>query len=143
MEKGTRIEEVREATRLLKAQGIKSSWFIQLGYLGETREDIEATRALILEERPDEIGVSVSYPLPGTPFYETVRAQVGRKRNWEHTDDLDMLFHGTYVADFYRLVRDLLHRDVDAYRAGEESLDEEWSALWAREADFLSSVEVL
>ena len=91
---------------------------------------------MILEERPDEIGVSVSYPLPGTPFFDTVRSQVGRKQNWEHTDDLDMLFHGTYTADFYRRVRDVLHRDVDAYRAGAEPLDDEWSTLWSREAEF-------
>ena len=26
---------------------------------------------------PDDIGVSVSYPLPGTPFYERVKAQLG------------------------------------------------------------------
>ena len=143
MEKGTKIEDVRTATQLLKQHGIHSGWFIQLGYLGETREDLERTRALILEERPDEIGVSVSYPLPGTPFFETVRSQVGRKQNWEHTDDLDMLFHGTYTADFYRRVRDILHRDVDAYRAGEESNDDEWNALWSREAEFLNSVEAL
>ncbi len=143
MEKGTKIEEVRTATRLLKQHGIHAGWFIQLGYLGETREDLERTRSLILEEQPDEIGVSVSYPLPGTPFFDTVRSQVGRKTNWEHTDDLDMLFHGTYTADFYRQVRDVLHRDVDAYRAGEKSRDAEWSALWAREAEFLNSVEAL
>jgi len=143
MEKGTKIEDVRTATQLLKQHGIRSGWFIQLGYLGETREDLERTRALILEERPDEIGVSVSYPLPGTPFFETVRSQVGRKQNWEHTDDLDMLFHGTYTADFYRRVRDILHRDVDAYRAGEESNDDEWNALWSREAEFLNSVGAL
>ncbi len=143
MEKGTRIEQIRTATRLLKAQGIRSCWFIQLGYLGETRADIEATRALILDEQPDEIGVSVSYPLPGTPFYDTVRAQVGRKQNWEHTDDLDMLFHGTYTADFYRRVRDLLHGDVDAYGGGNQVLDARWNQLWARETEFLNPVEVV
>ena len=141
MEKGTKIEDVRTATRLLKEHGIHSGWFIQLGYLGEKREDLELTRSLILQERPDEIGVSVSYPLPGTPFFDTVHGQVGRKQNWEHTDDLDMLFHGTYTAEFYRHVRDLLHSDVDAYVGGEEASDEGWARLWAREAEFLNSVE--
>jgi anaerobic magnesium-protoporphyrin IX monomethyl ester cyclase len=134
MDKGTRIEQVRDATRALKAQGIRSCWFVQLGYLGEMRDDLVRTRDLILAERPDEIGVSVSYPLPGTPFYDTVRGQMNRKRNWEQTDDLDMLFHGTYTTDFYRRLRDLLHDEVDAYREGRPPLDGRWAALWAEEA---------
>jgi anaerobic magnesium-protoporphyrin IX monomethyl ester cyclase len=131
MDKGTRIEQVREATRNLKAQGIRSCWFIQLGYLGEELDDLVRTRDLILEERPDEIGVSVSYPLPGTPFYDTVRDQLAGKRNWEDTDDLDMLFHGTYTSEFYKRVRDLLHDEVDGYRAGGEPLDGRWAGLHA------------
>jgi anaerobic magnesium-protoporphyrin IX monomethyl ester cyclase len=135
MEKGTTIQQVRDATRTLKANGIRACWFIQLGYLGELRGDLELTRSLILEERPDEIGVSVSYPLPGTTFYEKVRSQLDGKRNWEETDSLEMLFHGTYTTDFYRLVRDLLHAEVESYRRGGASLDVHWTDLWAREVE--------
>jgi anaerobic magnesium-protoporphyrin IX monomethyl ester cyclase len=133
MEKGTRVEQIREATRNLKAEGIRTGWFIQLGYLGEQWDDLQATRELIATERPDEIGVSVSYPLPGTPFHDAVRAHLGSKRNWEHTDDLDMLFHGTYVADFYRRVRDLLHEEVDAFVTGDDTgtFDRQWVELAA------------
>jgi len=70
--------------------------------------------------------VPVSYPLPGTPFYEAVRTQVGAKRNWEHTDDLDILFHGTYTADFYRMLRDIFHDEVDTYNGG-ATLFAEWT----------------
>ena len=31
------------------------------------------------EARPDDVGVSVSYPLPGTKFYEVVKQQLGAK----------------------------------------------------------------
>ena len=34
-------------------------FFLQLGYLGEELEDILATRRLIEEARPDDVGVSV------------------------------------------------------------------------------------
>jgi anaerobic magnesium-protoporphyrin IX monomethyl ester cyclase len=134
MEKGTTIAQIRDATRTLKASGIRACWFIQLGYLGEARSDLELTRELILEERPDEIGVSVSYPLPGTTFYETVRSQLDGNRNWEETDSLEMLFHGTYTTDFYRMVRDVLHAEVERYRLGGSPLHERWQALWAGEA---------
>jgi anaerobic magnesium-protoporphyrin IX monomethyl ester cyclase len=112
MEKGTRVESARDATRALKAAGIRACWFLQLGYPSETWDDLVLTRDLVREERPDDIGVSVAYPLPGTRFHEMVRAQLGPRRNWEDTDDLAMLFHGTYGTAFYRRVRDVLHEEA-------------------------------
>lgn len=109
MDKGTTILDVRAARERLRQAGIRGSFFIQLGYLGETFSDILETRRLIRESVPDDIGVSVSYPLPGTKFYETVRADLGVKENWDESNDLEMMFQGTYRSDFYRAVRDLLH----------------------------------
>jgi len=133
MEKGSTVEQARRATLTLRAHGIRTGWFTQLGYLGEEWEDILRTRDLIRELRPDEIGVSVSYPLPGTRFYEMVREQIGAKRNWEHTGDLAMMFHGTFTTAFYRRIRDLLHEELDALRAGEDlaPFDRRWAELEA------------
>ena len=114
MDKGTTVEAARSATRLLKAHGIRACWFIQLGYPSEAWDDLIATRELIRDERPDEIGVSVAYPLPGTAFYERVRAQLGRKRNWKDTGDLAMLFQGTFDTELYRRARDIMHREVES-----------------------------
>ena len=125
MEKGTTIDECRAATRSLRSRGIRACWFIQLGYPGERWEEICQTRELILDERPDDIGVSVAYPLPGTRFHELVRGQLGDRRNWQDTDDLAMLFRGTYHTDFYRMVRDLLHEEV---RTGQRN-ELGWSQL--------------
>jgi anaerobic magnesium-protoporphyrin IX monomethyl ester cyclase len=132
MDKGSKVQQARDATRLLKAHGIRAGWFIQLGYLGEEWEDILLTRDLIREERPDEIGVSVSYPLPGTVFYERVKNQLGSRSNWKDSGDLAMLFCGTYETDFYRRVRDLLHREVNL---GTTS-DEDWLELERLEPQF-------
>lgn len=132
MDKGSKVEQAREATRLLKAHGIKAGWFIQLGYPGEEWEDILLTRDLIREEGPDEIGVSVSYPLPGTVFYERVKGQLTSKSNWKDSGELAMLFRGTYQTEFYRRVRDLLHREVDE---GEIS-DADWLELERLEPSF-------
>ena len=129
MDKGSRVEQAREATRALKSVGIRACWFIQLGYPSEGWDDLLATRDLVREERPDDIGVSVAYPLPGTKFYDDVRAELGAKHNWEDTGDLAMLFHGTFGSDFYRRVRDALHREA---RTGTAD-DATWEAL-AREA---------
>jgi anaerobic magnesium-protoporphyrin IX monomethyl ester cyclase len=125
MEKGASVEDARMATRALQAGGIRACWFIQLGYRGEEWEDILLTRDLVRAERPDEIGVSVSYPLPGTRFYDLVREEVGGKQNWEHTDDLAMLFRGTYTTEFYRRIRGLLHDEVSGERDA-ATLDAAW-----------------
>ena len=125
MEKGTTVEECREATRALRSRGIRACWFIQLGYPGEKWDDICRTRDLILEARPDDIGVSVAYPLPGTRFYDLVKDQLGQHRNWQDTDDLAMLFQGAYQTGFYRMLRDFLHEEV---RSGTRN-DVRWARL--------------
>lgn len=119
MDKGTRVEAARTATRTLRRHGIRTGWFLQLGYPSEEWEDILRTRDLVRDERPDEIGVSVSYPLPGTVFHERVVAELGARRNWRDTDELAMLFQGTFDTAFYRMVRDALHAEVDAGRVEE------------------------
>lgn len=125
MDKGTTVEAARTATRLLKARGIRACWFIQLGYPSENWEDLLATRDLIRDEQPDEIGVSVAYPLPGTAFHDRVRAELGQQRNWKDTGDLAMLFQGTYDTAFYRKVRNLLHEEVES----RQPLDAAWQQL--------------
>ena len=79
MDKGTRVEQIYEARENLRRHGIRACFFLQFGYPGETWEDIEQTIRMVRETEPDDIGVSVSYPLPGTKFYERVAAELGRK----------------------------------------------------------------
>jgi len=148
MDKGARVEQTRSATRLLKRHGIRPSWFLQLGYTGETWGEILSTRQLLREERPHDIGVSVSYPLPGTVFYDRVRDQMRNQKNWSDTDELAMLFEGTYTSPFYRTVRDLLHAEA-LVLAGREgpmepaAIDDAWTDLARREAEFRSERKIL
>ncbi len=134
MEKGSTVQQARDATRTLKAHGVRACWFIQLGYPGEGWPEIVQTRDLLREERPDDVGVSVAYPLPGTRFHERVAEELGVKRNWADTDDLAMLFHGTYTTPFYRRVRTLLHDEARADGPPRAVLDARWSRLAAEEA---------
>lgn len=110
MDKGTTVEHIYEATRLLKAAGIRVGFFIQYGYPGETLEDIQLTLNMIRDCLPDDIGVSVSYPLPGTRFYDRVQSQMGKKMNWVDSQDLAMMFAGNYHPDFYRALHTVTHK---------------------------------
>jgi len=117
MEKGTTVEQIHSATRRLRDEGIEVGFFLQFGYPGETRDDIERTLQMVRDCRPDDIGVSVSYPLPGTPFYDRVRAQLGEKQNWIDSDDLAMMYRASYVPEFYRALHGVVHAEFRARRS--------------------------
>jgi len=111
MDKGITVGQIREATATLKRHGIAPSLFIQFGYPGENAADIDNTLSMIRELLPQSIGVSVSYPLPGTVFFERVKAQLSAKANWTDSDELALMFTNTYQPSFYRQ----LHRYVQWY----------------------------
>jgi anaerobic magnesium-protoporphyrin IX monomethyl ester cyclase len=111
MEKGTRIEQIYAATRQLHAADIQVGFFLQFGYPGENLDDIELTLQMIRECQPDDIGISVSYPLPGTRFYEAVRGQLGAKQNWDDSQDLAMLYQGPFGTRFYRKLHERVHKE--------------------------------
>jgi anaerobic magnesium-protoporphyrin IX monomethyl ester cyclase len=139
MNKGVTVAQILQARERLRAQGVRTGFFIQLGYLGEELEDVLATRQLIANALPDDVGVSVSYPLPGTVFYERVKSQLKSKTHWQQSNDLDMMFCGTYTTEFYRAVRDLLHAQVNADPAAAADLSERWGSLVAREGSYRNS----
>lgn len=111
MDKGTTIEQIQEATKLLKDKGIRVAFFIQYGYLGEEKEDIKSTIRMIKELLPDDLGISVSYPLPGTLFFDKVQSQLGLKENWTDSDELALLFQGTYHSDYYKKLHRYTHKE--------------------------------
>jgi anaerobic magnesium-protoporphyrin IX monomethyl ester cyclase len=117
MEKGTTVEQVREAARGLREAGIRSAFFLQFGYPGETWEDIEATLQLVRDCDPDDIGMSVSYPLPGTPFYERVKEQIAGRSNWLDSEDMAMLYDGPYPTSFYHRLHARLHAEFRLRKA--------------------------
>ncbi len=110
MDKGITVTQIEQATHLLKEQGIKPSFFIQFGYLGETRKDIDCTIDMINRLLPYSIGISVSYPLPGTVFYEKVKTGMTNKTNWTDSDELQLMFRNTYTPAFYKQLYQYVHR---------------------------------
>jgi radical SAM superfamily enzyme YgiQ (UPF0313 family) len=132
MDKGLSLASVIAARRHLKESGIRACYFLQFGYPGETWTELQETIAFVRETRPDDIGISFSYPLPGTVFYERVRTQLGQKRNWTDSDDLCIMFRAAYKTDFYRAVRNALHAEVDSWRESEvpSEIKAQIDALW-------------
>jgi anaerobic magnesium-protoporphyrin IX monomethyl ester cyclase len=117
MDKGITVNQIYSSTRLLKSKGVKVGFFIQLGYLGETADDIRQTIRMVLDLMPNMLGISVSYPLPGTAFYEKVRQELSVKSNWIDSADLDIMYRNTYPADYYRVLHSFLHRRFRAKKS--------------------------
>ncbi len=144
MNKGTTVAQILSARARLKAHGIRVGFFIQLGYLGEQMDDILATRELLEAAQPDDVGVSVAYPLPGTKFYEQVQGKfLNGKTHWRDSGDLAMMFRGTYTSEFYRTIRNLLHEQVSAAQdapaprgRAQRRLARRWAALAGSEGRF-------
>ncbi len=131
MDKGLSLYQIEEAREMLKALDIQVGFFIQLGYTGEDVDHINETRNMILKFRPEEIGVSVSYPLPGTTFYDNVKEDLRSKKNWQDSGDLDPTFASTFNADFYQQVRNHLHEELKHVNTSDENihLEKRWLNL--------------
>ncbi len=121
MDKGTTVEQIHDATRMLKKNGIHPSFFIQFGYPGETKKDIDLTIAMINRLLPYEIGISVSYPLPGTAFFENVKNQLQQKTNWTDSDELALMFRNTYQPAFYKQLHRYVHKTYRKHLALEHT----------------------
>jgi anaerobic magnesium-protoporphyrin IX monomethyl ester cyclase len=117
MDKGISIQQIRTATGLMKKHNIKPSFFIQFGYPGETKDDIRLTIDMINKLLPFEIGISVSYPLPGTGFYEKVKAELKKKTNWTDSDEMALMFTNTFPAPYYKQLHSYVHQNYHKHLA--------------------------
>jgi anaerobic magnesium-protoporphyrin IX monomethyl ester cyclase len=130
MEKGLRVADIDSARQHLRHVGIRACYFLQFGFPGETWTDIRKTIDIVRQTKPDDIGVSLSYPLPNTRFHERVREELGAKRNWSDSDDLCVMFKGAYTDAFYRLIRDYLHLEVEGWAKSDTTSQFKAKALW-------------
>ncbi len=117
MDKGDKIQDIYRAAKLLHENGIEVGFFLQFGYPGEMWEDVQKTLRMVRECAPDDIGISVSYPLPGTKFFERVKLELGEKQNWIDSQDLAMLYRGPFPTEFYRILHGRVHYEFRARRA--------------------------
>jgi anaerobic magnesium-protoporphyrin IX monomethyl ester cyclase len=117
MDKGITVEQISAATHAMKSNGIKPSFFIQFGYPGEDKTDIAQTVKMINTLLPFEIGISVSYPLPGTVFYERVKADLHKKTNWTDSNEMALMFSNTFPPSYYKQLHKYVHQNYHKHLA--------------------------
>ncbi len=116
MQRGVTVEQVRRATALLKLHGIHVGMFLMWGFEGEEMEDIAATVEHVKLTDPDIFFTTVSYPIKGTPYFESVSDKVTLPQAWRDATDRDYVIHGRRSRDFYRLADQWLRNEVAAHR---------------------------
>lgn len=89
----------------------------QVGLPGETTESIRRTIQYAKELDTDSLQISISTPLPGSPFYENARIN-----GWLTTDDLSMYDGSRYAVVSYP---SLSASDI-------QSLYEEFNSMWEK-----------
>ncbi len=86
--KGESNEDVKRAVKLLKQSGIRSHAFFMIGLPGETPADIELSKQLILESRPDYVEINMVTPYPGTEIFDKLMPddplEIDRWYRWFH-----------------------------------------------------------
>jgi anaerobic magnesium-protoporphyrin IX monomethyl ester cyclase len=109
MDKGQTTDQIALARKKLGEQGVKTGFFLQFGYPGEDLEDIRKTINMLMDLMPEDLGISISYPLPGTVFHEKVKEELQKKANWKDSDDLALMYKGNFSPAFYRRLHRYVH----------------------------------
>jgi anaerobic magnesium-protoporphyrin IX monomethyl ester cyclase len=116
MQRGVKVQAVRQAVALCRQYGIETGMFLMWGYEGEELEDIEATIDHVRSSNPDIFLTTVSYPIKGTPYYNKVASRVVQIKPWGQTSDREFEIAGRRPRDFYRIADELLRYEVELAR---------------------------
>ncbi len=116
MQRRTSASRVVRMVRLLQDNGIEAGLFIMLGYVGEKREDVEATLSLLKKASPDRFLTTVAYPIKGTAFFDELGDRIVNNGSWETGTDRDLGMQGRYPDRFYDHAGQWIHHRMKLHR---------------------------
>lgn len=116
MQRGVTVEQVRNAVKLAQRHGIKVGMFLMWGYEGEELDDIAATVEHVKLTNPDVFFTTVSYPIKGTSYFDSINDRIELPLAWADASDRDYVITGRRGKHYYRLADLWLRSEVDAYR---------------------------
>jgi anaerobic magnesium-protoporphyrin IX monomethyl ester cyclase len=114
MQRGVKVEQVRDAVSLCKQNGIQTGMFLMWGYESEDIADIEATVDHVKQCRPDVFFTTVSYPIKGTPYFDKVASRLVNIGEWNSSTDREIRVRGRHSERFYRHADGLLRTEMAA-----------------------------
>jgi radical SAM superfamily enzyme YgiQ (UPF0313 family) len=121
MDRGVKVEQVQQAVALARERGIESGMFLMWGYEGEELDDIEATIRHVSISKPDIFFTTVSYPIKGTPYYQSISDRLVQLKPWGISSDREITIKGRHSRSFYSYADKLLRNEVQLARLAETS----------------------
>jgi anaerobic magnesium-protoporphyrin IX monomethyl ester cyclase len=115
MQRKVTVERVVETSRLLRSRNIQVGLFIMLGYEGEYEADLRATIEHLKRIAPDIYLTTVSYPITGTPYYQSVVDRVVSKEPWSARTDRDLTIRGRPSRRYYDFARRWIAGEVASH----------------------------
>ncbi len=135
MKRKVTVDQVRAAADRLRRRRIEVGMFIMLGYDGEQMSDLHATVDHLKRTAPDVFLTTVSYPIKGTPYYDTIADRLASPREWQDGTDRDLVVRGRPVRKYYDFAR--------RWMTAEVARDQHWRrGRYARAARSASSALV-
>ena len=89
--KGEKVETIKEAIWMLKSSGIRVKGFFIVGLPGESNETLNETRRFLDEMKLDDIDVKIYQPFPFSPIWEN---RTKYDIQWDAQDLKDMFYKG-------------------------------------------------
>lgn len=137
MRKDTTVEDIENAGRVLRGAGIELGIFVMLGYPGEERVDVHATRAMVRRLDPEVTLLSVAHPMKGTTFHDAVAERI------TGVDGGRLTFEMRHGPRFYDAAQRLIWAEQGARRAWRERRPREFVRNAARWPVWRAAVEWL
>lgn len=114
LKKGISVEQSRGAFRICRKYRLRALATVMIGTPYETTEDIEKTRELLNEIRPDYTGLFFTTPYPGTELYkqsiENKWLDFNDDFEWEHIATPKFTTNFT-IEELHRIYNSLIKND--------------------------------
>lgn len=111
MRKETTLAEIERGAGLLRDAGVEIGVFVMLGYPGEEKPDILATRDMLRRLDPEVTLLSVAHPMKGTRFYDAVKHRITGESGGRLTFDM------RYSPRLYDIAQRMIWADQGLRRA--------------------------
>lgn len=122
MRKQFTLEDICGAAAMMRDAGIASTFYIIVGFPGETWEDVELTKQMLRKARPDYAGVNIFNLLPGTENHEEYKHLLRDPSfdglNFLDGDDSTGFVHQTFSnQDLQRIRADMMREHSQLVRS--------------------------
>lgn len=140
MEKHARVERSEQAVKWTYEAGIRTKGLFMLGYPGEDRQTIQATKDFVKRIPMHVMNLTKFTPYPGSPIYRDLYGKSIRDDHWEQMNGMNFLWspEGISVEELDREYQAVLlsfyrRKDVcfEYTRMSLENPNHLWRMVWS------------